>query len=214
MFNMQQQKILEEFQKQIQGMKVYSYDEKEENKYTGEQSIQLDQLESLAQNKPIYYIGANTTSIKPPKVKDGEIALFDPKNNKWEIIEDCKGKKYYDFENKQIIEIKTHRDNENHIYLTEEEENEIFSGKNVKIENNKYVFYWTDKQCIDRITQEANSILNKTDFYFYRDYPVEKVPSLMGNYREYLRTINSEHNLKDKDVQNLQVLTYEEFIYL
>lgn len=202
-----------EMQKQIQGVYDYIYDIEDENKFTGKINAQLDPLASKEQGKPVFLTPPNSTQKEPPKVKDGEIALFNTKKGNWEVVKDCKGKKYWDEEKQEVVVANKHRD-DTHIFFTEDEEKELILGKSVKIVKGKYVFYWSDKQCIDRIIRETNDKLLKTDFYFYRDYPVEKVPSLMGNYREYLRTINSEHNLKDKDVQNLQVLTYEEFINL
>lgn len=202
-----------EMQKQIQGVYDYIYDIEDENKFTGKINAQLDPLASKEQGKPVFLTPPNSTQKEPPKVKDGEIALFNTKKGNWEVVKDCKDKKYWDEEKQEVVVANKHRD-DTHIFFTEDEEKELILGKSVKIVKGKYVFYWSDKQCIDRIIRETNDKLLKTDFYFYRDYPVEKVPSLMGNYREYLRTINSEHNLKDKDVQNLQVLTYEEFINL
>lgn len=212
--NIQQEKAIKlaKFQEELKNVFVYKYDLEDENKYNGRVHVNIDPEESFKADKAIYCVPPETTNIIPPEAQDGKIVLFNKEKNEWEVIEDCKGKKYYDIDKKEIIEVKTHRDEDGHLYLTEEDEKEIYSGKSVKIVKNKYEFYYTDEQIEDQIILEANSYLLKTDFYFYQDYPSEKIPEKMDEYREYLRTINSKKNLKYKDIREIKVLTYEEFI--
>lgn len=208
------QEVVDKLTKEAQekGLLIsYCYDERQENVYLFEQPCFLDPVASFKKKEAVVVLPGECTFIKPPKTNEDEVALFDTDKQEWEVVKNIKGKKYYDIESKQIKDIKTYRIDNNVIILTKEDEKELYSGKSVKIENGKYVFYWTDEQCIDRIIRESTSHLVETDFYFNSDYPTEKIPVRMVEYREYLRTINSEKNLEGKDVQTLKVLTYEEF---
>lgn len=192
---------------------VYRYKPDDEYVFSGEEIAGFDPLESQISGKVVLLLPADCTFNKPPKnTKDGIFVYFDKKNEEWKQTEDRKGKFYYNFEKKSMEEIKTHIDKDNRLVLTEDDKKEIYSGKTVRLVNGKYDFYFTDEQLKSKIISDANMYLSMYDFYFNSDYPTEKFPVRMVEYREYLRGLNSEHNLKDKDVQNLKVMTYEEFV--
>jgi hypothetical protein len=188
---------------------VYCYNKDDENIYTEKKIAFYNPIASIKSGKVVLMKPANSTFEKPMEEKKSYVCLFN--NNKWEQIEDCKGKFYYDVDSDSLEEYKKHK-NVDKIFLTEEEKQEVYSGKSIKLVNGKYEFYFTDETLKEKIISKAISYLNSTDFYFYGDYPTEKVPERMSEYREYLRSLNSEKNLKNKDIQNIIVKTYEDFI--
>ena len=183
-------------------MKVYKYNE--EKIFERELEAHLDPLETKIQGKNVYLLPANSTFDKPRTIK-GKVAVF--VKNKWDYYDDNRGKYYYENGIKQIKDIK-----DKHIPLTDEELNKIYQGMTCKVKDGKYEFYFTDEFLIEKISNQANSYLSKYDFYFNRDYPEDKVPARLEEYRMYLRGLNSEHNLKGKDLNEIKVLTFEEFI--
>lgn len=204
-------KIRELYNNMTDEKNVYFYDDNDENKYTSKGVAQFDPLCSMKEEKVVLLQPANSTKKKPPKEKEGYVILFNKEFDKWEQIKDCKGEFYYDFEKSSMEEIRTHKNKDNKLILSKDDKKEIYSGKTVRLVNGKYDFYYTDEQCKNKIISDANMYLSMYDFYFNSDYPTEKIPVRMVEYREYLRGLNSEHNLKDRDVQNLKVMTYEEF---
>ena len=189
---------------------AYRYDPDDEYSFSGEEIAGFDPLESQISGKVVLLLPADCTFNKPIN-KSGYVNLFNKKKNLWEQVKNYKNQKYYDVKNQRIETINTYKKPDDVIILTEEDEKEIYAGKSVKLVNGKYEFYYTDEQYIEKIISEANSNLAKYDFYFNSDYPTEKIPVRMVEYREYLRTLNSKKNLKNKDVKNIKVMTYEEF---
>ena len=190
---------------------AYRYDPDDEYSFSGEEIAEFDPLESQISGEVVLLLPADCT-FKKPTNKSGYVNLFNKNKNLWEQVKNYKNQKYYNVKNQRIEIINTYKKPDDVIILTEEDEQEIYAGKSVKLVNGKYEFYYTDEQYIDKIITEANSNLAKYDFYFNSDYPTDKIPVRMVEYREYLRTLNSEHNLEDKDIQNINVMTYEEFI--
>lgn len=72
-------------------MQVYKYDE-ETKEYLGEETALIDPLETQLQKKDIYLLPANATFEKP-NLQDGFASVFN--NDKWENIEDNRGKEYW-----------------------------------------------------------------------------------------------------------------------
>ena len=56
----------------------------------------LDPKESQKQEKEIYLCPAGATFVKPPTSKENEVAIFDPKNQKWSVKPDFRGLTFYD----------------------------------------------------------------------------------------------------------------------
>lgn len=190
---------------------AYRYDPDDEYSFSGEEIAEFDPLESQVSGKVVLLLPADCTFNKPIN-KSGYVNLFNKKKNLWEQKKNYKNQKYYDVKNQRIETINTYKKPDDVIILTEEDKQEIYAGKSVKLVNGKYEFYYTDEQYIDKIITEAKSNLSKYDFYFNSDYPAEKIPARMVEYREYLRTLNSKKNLKNKDIKNIKVMTYEEFV--
>lgn len=71
-------------------MQVYKYDEKTKE-YLGTEQALIDQLESELQGKEIYLLPANATFEKP-NLQEGFASVW---NDKWENIEDNRGKEYW-----------------------------------------------------------------------------------------------------------------------
>lgn len=72
-------------------MQAYKYDEKTKE-YTGVQTAQIDPLESTLQGKEIYLLPANATFEKP-NLQEGFAPVWN--GEKWENIEDNRGKEYW-----------------------------------------------------------------------------------------------------------------------
>ena len=66
-------------------MIIYNYDDKT-FEYTGQNNADLDPEQSRIEGEYIYLIPANSTTIKPPKIKKNEVALWDKTN--WKIVPD------------------------------------------------------------------------------------------------------------------------------
>lgn len=189
---------------------AYRYNPEDEYSFCWEEIAEFDPLESQILGEVVLLLPADCT-FKKPINKSGYVNLFNKKKNLWEQVKNYKNQKYYDVKNQRIETINTYKKPDDVIILTKEDEQEIRTGKSVKLVNGKYEFYYTDEQYIDKIITEANSNLAKYDFYFNSDYPKEKIPVRMVEYREYLRDLNSKKDLKGKDIQNIKVMTYEEF---
>ena len=71
-------------------MQVYKYDE-ETKEYIGTEQVLIDPLESELQGKEIYLLPANATFEKP-NLQEGFASVW---NDKWENIEDNRGKEYW-----------------------------------------------------------------------------------------------------------------------
>ena len=71
-------------------MQVYKYDEKTKE-YIGTEQALIDPLESELQGKEIYLLPANATFEKP-NLQEGFASVF---NDKWENLEDNRGKEYW-----------------------------------------------------------------------------------------------------------------------
>ena len=71
-------------------MQVYKYDEKTKE-YIGTEQALIDPLETEKQGKEIYLLPANATFEKP-NLQEGFASVW---NDKWENIEDNRGKEYW-----------------------------------------------------------------------------------------------------------------------
>lgn len=71
-------------------MQVYKYDE-QTKEYIGTEQALIDPLESESQGKTIYLLPANATFEKP-NLQEGFASVW---NDKWENIEDNRGKEYW-----------------------------------------------------------------------------------------------------------------------
>lgn len=71
-------------------MQVYKYDE-QTKEYIGTEQALIDPLESELQGKTIYLLPANATFEKP-NLQEGFASVW---NDKWENIEDNRGKEYW-----------------------------------------------------------------------------------------------------------------------
>lgn len=187
----------------------YRYDEK--GLYVGEELAQLDPMATKRLGKEVYLLAANCTFIAPIKEKN-KVSIWDNEKQRWFNEEDLIGKCYYDFKKNSIVVISENKIGQKYRILKEEELKELYAGKKIReIGEGRYQFYYPREVLEDKVISSANRYLSETDFYFNSDYPTDKIPEKMREYRIYLRTLNSKKNLEGKDLENLEVLSFEKF---
>lgn len=71
-------------------MQIYLYDENGLFQY--EEQAQIDPLETQNQDKVIYLLPPNCTTVKP-ELKDGFVSVWN--GEKWELVEDHRGDEYW-----------------------------------------------------------------------------------------------------------------------
>ena len=81
-------------------MKIYCYNAKTKE-FLRDREAQKDPLESRKRKKSVFMFPSNATSIKPPAIKENEVACFI--NNAWQILPDFRGDIYYYKETKEKI---------------------------------------------------------------------------------------------------------------
>ena len=159
--------------------KAYRFNDKGE--YVGEQTAQLDPLATKLKGKNVYLCPAGCTFVKPT-IEAGKKPVYDTNLKIWHNITDNRGKKYYDFETKSVQEVKEL--GEDCVILSENEIQEINTGKTVELKNGKYKIYWTKDQKKENVRQVRNRYLDATDkFLSIIDYPIND--ELREKYREY-----------------------------
>ena len=88
-------------------MKIYLYSPATKE-FKGERKAIKSPLFNPEKHKPSeeFLVPANATTVKPPKIQIGEVALFDESSQKWSIKPDHRGKTCYKKVNAAPVEIK------------------------------------------------------------------------------------------------------------
>lgn len=165
-------------------MKIYRYDE-ETKLFIGEAEANKDPLESINQKKDVWLLPANATFEKP-QLEEGKVSIWNEKS--WDNITDNRGKFYYDFEEKDIKEIKDFKD---YIVLSDEEIEKINKGMTIELVEGKYSIYWTTEQKQENVRRTRNYYIVKYIDY-YQEKPLlwnelsEELKTQITNYRKYL----------------------------
>jgi len=73
-------------------MKIYHF-KQDTNEYIGETKARIDPLETTIQGREVYLLPANATTIKPPAVPSGMVAV--KTESGWITLNDNRGKSYW-----------------------------------------------------------------------------------------------------------------------
>lgn len=91
-----------------------------------------------------FLMPANATEIEPPTTKENEVACFI--EGKWKIFDDYRKNQVIDIVSKVIFEIQNIGSLPENCYIISNDEiSEFYSGKEIKIEDGKLVFYEKEK---------------------------------------------------------------------
>ena len=150
-------------------MILYKYD-KDTKEYLGYFSAYIDPLESIKQNREIYVIPPCSTSVIPPKLKEGCTFVFDTNKNVWEELEDHRGLICWDKNGKEVTITKLGAISEE-LSLKKPFTLEEMKDKKVREVNSKYLLAYRERVkigdinvCIDEAVKLKNSLITFGDF--------------------------------------------------
>jgi hypothetical protein len=182
-------------------MLVYNYDS-ETKLFTHSEEAFVDPIATRKAGYTEYFLPAFSTFIEPTVI-DGFISRFDEENERWEVIEDNRGKYQIDYEfNISIIDY-VGEVQEGYIKITEEQKeiieehpNYFIINSGVLIKNPNYEQEEAEKQA-QREREEAEraakelAMLNMTKYDFYKH--VCKPNGI--SYTELMQFVNSDEEI-------------------